>query len=141
MKKHSIEIKFIKEWSEAEIVELYKAGGWWKDFYDSTGIKQLVSGSSAFAVAIDKDSGKAIGMGRIISDGISDAYIQDLVILQKYRGEGIGKQLVDALLEKCLSEGLLWIGLIAEPGQKDFYLPLGFKPMKKFVPMKYEKGE
>ena len=77
-------------------------------------------------------------MGRIISDGISDAYIQDLVIYHKYRGKGIGKKLVNALLKHCLSNGLLWIVLIAEPGQYEFYLPLGFKTMKDHVPMKYQ---
>jgi len=80
-------------------------------------------------------------MGRIISDGVSDAYIQDLVILQKYRGQGIGKKLVGVLLKHCLSHGITWIGLIAEPGQDEFYLPLGFKTMKNYVPMKFEEGK
>ena len=127
-------------WPEDEIVELYKAGGWWKESYNASGIKPLIKGSFAFAVVVDKNSGKAIGMGRIISDGVSDAYIQDLVILQKYRGQGIGKKLVDVLLKHCLSHGLTWIGLIAEPGQDEFYLPLGFKAMKNYVPMKFEEG-
>lgn len=141
MKKHHIEIKFVDEWSEDEIVKLYKVGGWWKDSYDPSGIMPLIKGSFAFAVVIDKNSGKTIGMGRIISDGASDAYIQDLVVLPEYRGKGIGKQLVDALLEKCLSKELLWVGLIAEPGQEGFYLPSGFKKMRNYVPMKYEQEE
>jgi GNAT superfamily N-acetyltransferase len=136
-----IEIKFVDNWPEDEIVELYKAGSWWKESYNSSGIKTLIQGSFAFAVVIDKNSGKAIGMGRIISDGVSDAYIQDLVILENYRGQGIGKKLVNTLLQHCLSNGLLWIGLIAEPGQDEFYLPLGFKTMKNYVPMKYQKEE
>lgn len=141
MKEHHIEIKFVDNWSEEEIVKLYKAGGWWRDSYDSSGIKSLIEGSFAFAVVVDKDSGKAIGMGRIISDGVSDAYIQDLVILPEYRGYGIGKKLVDALLKHCLSKGLLWIGLIAEPDQDAFYSTLGFKHMKNYIPMKYQMEE
>ena len=136
-----IEIRFVDNWPENEIVELYKAGGWWKDSYNSSGIKTLIEGSFAFAAVVNKTSGKAVGMGRIISDGVSDAYIQDLVILQEYRGQGLGKKLVNALLEHCLSKGLIWIGLIAEPGQDEFYLPLGFKPMKNYVPMKYQREE
>lgn len=136
-----VEIKFIDAWPEEEIVSLYKAGGWWKDSYDSSGIKNLIKGSYAFAVVIDKKSGKAIGMGRIISDGVSDAYFQDIVILPKYRNKGIGKKIVETLLERCLSAGILWIGLIAEPGQDVFYNPIGFKPMKKYIPMKYEKED
>jgi GNAT superfamily N-acetyltransferase len=80
-------------------------------------------------------------MGRLISDGRSDAYIQDLVVLKEYRGSGIGKKLVKKLLDYCLSKGILWVGLIAEPDQDGFYFNLGFKPMKNYVPMKYQKGE
>ena len=137
MKENNIEIKFIDSWPEDEIVKLYKAGGWWKESYKSSGVKPLIEGSFAFAVVIEKTSGKAIGMGRIISDGVSDAYIQDLIILPEYRGFGYGKKLVDTLLQHCLSKGLLWVGLIAEPEQDGFYISLGFKHMKNYVPMKY----
>ena len=139
--KQNIDIRFVSSWPEDEIVSLYKAGGWWKESYDKSAIKSMITGSFAFAVAVDKDTGKAIGMGRIISDGISDAYIQDFVILPKYRRQGIGKQLLNFLLEHCASKGILWIGLIAEPGQESFYSFAGFKPMKDHTPMRYQKGE
>ena len=136
----NFEIRFVDNWPENEIVELYKAGGWWKESYDSSGVNNLIKGSYAFAVVIDK-SGKAIGMGRIISDGISDAYIQDLVILPKFRNQGIGKKIVKFLIKRCKDDGIFWIGLIAEPDQDGFYNTLGFKQMKKYVPMKYEKED
>jgi len=135
----AVQIKFIKTWPSEEIIKLYESGGWWKDSYDPAGIESLINGSFAFAVAIA--NGKAIGMGRIISDGVSDAYMQDIVILQEYRGKGIGKKLVNFLLDHCLSKGIIWIGLIAEPSQDDFYSPLGFKRMNSYIPMKYQQGD
>jgi ribosomal protein S18 acetylase RimI-like enzyme len=77
-------------------------------------------------------------MGRILSDGVSDAYIQDLVVLPEYRKKGVGKQLVKKLVEYCHSKNIRWITLIAEPNQDDFYSKLGFKTMEKYIPMKYE---
>ena len=56
-----IEIKLVKSWPANEIVELYKAGGWWLEHYSQAGILPLIKGSFAFAVAIDLQSGKAIG--------------------------------------------------------------------------------
>jgi len=139
MNSENIEIRFVNSWNEDEMVELYKAGGWWKDTYNKSGVKHLIKGSFAFAVVVDKKSGKAIGMGRLLSDGISDAYIQDLVILPEYRNLGIGKQLVKKLVEYCHSKGVRWIGLISEPDQDNFYNAIGFKKMDKYVPMKYEE--
>jgi ribosomal protein S18 acetylase RimI-like enzyme len=129
-----IEIKIVDAWPEEDIVELYTAGGWWKDSHEKSGIKHLIKGSFAFAVAVHKN--KAVGMGRLLSDGVSDAYIQDLVVLPKFREEGIGREIVKTLVEYCKSKGILWIGLIAEPNQDGFYSSLGFKPMKNYVPMK-----
>ena len=141
MKEDQIEIKLVNSWNQNDIVELYKAGGWWKDYYDPTSLKNLIKGSFAFAVAVDKNSKKAIGMGRLISDGVSDAYIQDLVVLSEYRDQGIGHQIVRTLVNHCLSKGILWIGLVAEPKQDGFYSNIGFKIMSKYVPMKYQKED
>ena len=141
MNEQKIDIKIIDSWAENEIVNLYKAAGWWKDYYDSSKLKYMIKGSFAFAVAVDKNFDKAIGMGRVISDGVSDAYIQDLVVLPEYRDSGIGRQLVKTLLEFCLSKKIIWIGLIAEPGQYGFYSNIGFKTLKKYTPMKYEKDD
>jgi len=141
MDTNNIEIRLVDSWSTDEIVELYKAGGWWKESYDRSLINQMIDGSFIFAVVVDTTIDKAVGMGRVISDRISDAYIQDLVVLPKYRDHGIGKKLVDSLIKQCLSNGIVWIGVIAEPGSDKLYRGLGFKPMKDHIPMLYQLEE
>jgi hypothetical protein len=49
--------------------------------------------------------------------------------------------LIDFLLNYCKSKGFLWIGLIAEPGQDEFYSSIGFEVMKNYVPMLYKYEE
>ena len=137
--KDTIRVSLVESWDSAEIVFLYKTGGWWKDTYDPAEIPRLITGSFAFAVAADTN-GHAIGMGRAISDGVSDAYMQDLVILSEYRGKGIGTQILSVLIKHCKQAGLSWIGLIAEPDSEEFYLPLGFERMPGHIPMIY-RGE
>jgi len=134
-----IEIRFVKDWPADEIITLYKAGGWW-DGTDKDGIRKLISGSFAFAVAIDHTTQKAAGMGRILSDGASDAYIQDVVVLPEYRKQDIGKRIISALLEYCISKDLMWIALLAEPGTEEFYYNLGFRKMEGHTPMRYCGG-
>jgi len=141
MDKDNIKIRLVDSWSIDEIVELYKAGGWWKESYNPSSIHQMIIGSFVFAVVVDNKSDKAVGMGRVISDGVSDAYIQDLVVLPEYRKKGLGKKLVDILIKQCLSKGIVWIGVIAEPGSDKLYQGLGFKPMKDHIPMLYHQEE
>ena len=128
-------VDLVQSWKEEQIVELYRAGGWWKEGMDQKRINDLIRGSFLFAVAIDITTGKAVGMGRVISDGVADAYIQDLVVLADWRNSGVGKLILELLLDECRSRKIAWIGLIAEPGKEDFYGALGFRSMPFHVPM------
>jgi spermidine synthase len=78
---------------------------------------------------------KVVGMGRAISDGVSDAYIQDVMVSKIYRHQGIATQITILLIEKLEADGIGWIGLIAEKGSAGFYRRLGFTPMANSTPM------
>ena len=133
--ENEIDVQMVRSWDNYEIADLYRTGGWWKEEYDPSALSSLIQGSFSFVVAVDKKSGKAIGMGRVISDGVSDGYIQDLVVFPAYRRSGVGREIVSALVGQCLQSGITWITLIAEPDTEKFYLPLGFKPMERHIPM------
>ena len=130
-----IVVQLVRSWDNDEIADLYRTAGWWKEEYDPAALGSLIQGSFSFAVAVNKKTGKAIGMGRVISDGVSDGYIQDLVVLPDYRKSGIGRQMVSALVEQCIQSGVTWIALIAEPGTQNFYQTLGFKLMEGHIPL------
>jgi len=122
-----------------EIVELYKAAGWWQESPEArAAIAPMIRGSLCFMVARSID-GKLVGMARVISDGYSDAYIQDVVVLPNYRGRGVGRELVRRLTQFCLERKIAWIGLVAEPGTQGLYEDLGFGPLVGYQPMLYGK--
>ena len=131
----SFRVDIVRSWQEGQIVDLYRDAGWWKEEMDASRINDLIRGSFLFAVAIDISTGRAVGMGRVISDGISDAYIQDLVVQGTKRSWGVGKMILNRLLVECKFRKITWIGLIAEPGKEEFYRSLGFAPMPGHVPM------
>ncbi|MFH0968170.1 MAG: GNAT family N-acetyltransferase [Methanobacteriota archaeon] len=117
---------------------LYKAGGWWEEAWDDTYLTAIVKHSFAF-VAAENSDGSWVGMGRLISDGVSDAYLQDIVVLPEWEGQGIGSALVQSLLDICNERGIVWIGTIAHPQTEYFYRRLGFAKMNAYTPMRYEK--
>ena len=135
-----IVVQLVRSWDNNEIADLYRAGGWWKEEYDPAALDSLIEGSFSFAVAVEKKTGKAVGMGRVLSDGVSDGYIQDLVVLPEFRKSGVGKEIVSALVKQCIQSGITWIALIAEPDTEKFYLPLGFESMQGHIPLIF-RGE
>jgi aralkylamine N-acetyltransferase len=122
-----------------EIVDLYKTAGWWQESDGARAVIPLmIRGSFCFMVARSID-GRIVGMARVISDGYSDAYIQDVVVLNNYRRRGIGRELVRRLTQFCISRKIAWIGLIAEPGTQGLYEELDFGPLLDYQPMLYGK--
>lgn len=131
-------IKIIKTASMEELIRLYKEAGWWQPSYDNDPgfLNYIVKDSALFAGAfLDK---KLIGMGRALSDLASDAYIQDVAVLKEYRGKGIGKKIIQTLIEKLKENNVDWIGLVAQPGTFSFYKELGFEILEDHIPLKYK---
>ena len=121
------------------IVDLYRAGGWWHESPRTRGIiADMIRGSFCFMLARTFE-GRIVGMARVISDGVSDAYIQDVVVLPGYRRLGIGRELIRRLTDFCLEREIEWIGLVSEPGTQKFYQNLGFRELEGYRAMIYSK--
>ncbi len=130
-------IKPVKTAPIEELKQLYKEAGWWEPSFDlhPEFLGFIVKNSAVFVGAFLEK--KLIGMGRALSDLISDAYIQDVTVLKEYRGRGIGKDIIQTLIKTLKENNVDWIGLVAEPGTSSFYEPLGFETLKDHVPLKY----
>jgi ribosomal protein S18 acetylase RimI-like enzyme len=79
---------------------------------------------------IAKDKGRIVGMGRLVGDGMMYWYMQDVIILPQYQGKGIGKQMVERMLEyirqNSISGTTVTVGLMAALGKEPFYEKLDF---------------
>ena len=74
--------------------------------------------------------GNVIGMGRLVGDGAMYWYLQEIIVLPEYQGKGIGKSIVNRLIEHIKSEAVpgtkIEIGLTAVKGKEPFYEKFGF---------------
>jgi len=133
-----IDYEVVKSAPVEEIVDLYRAGGWWHESPEARAvIPAMIEGSFCFLVA--RQGERLIGMGRVISDGVSDAYIQDVVVRNEWRGRGVGAEIIRRLTQFCVDRRIGWIGLVAEPGTQPFYERLGFGPLVGYQPMLHGK--
>ena len=82
---------------------------------------------------------RLIGMGRAISDGACDAYIQDVAVLYEFRGKGIGVLIMDELVKYLKSKNINWISLVSEPEAVSFYEKCGFLQMTGYIPLTSKK--
>jgi GNAT superfamily N-acetyltransferase len=60
---------------------------------------QLVFSNSKFKCFV-YDSEKLIGAGRALADGVDCAYICDIAVHPDYQGTGLGKEIVNSLLNQ-----------------------------------------
>jgi spermidine synthase len=132
---NNISYRVVKQADPATILGLYLQAGWWQtdenpEYLET--VKKIISNSFCFVIALSGE--EIIGMGRAISDGVSDAYIQDVTVRTDLRGQGIGKGIIRTLLAFLKENKLQWIGLISEPGYERFYGGLGFKEMQHYTP-------
>ena len=138
-REDEIRYRIVRRLKTADIVRLYRAGGWWKESRAwRAAIPSMIRGSFCFMIAVTR-AGEVVGMGRAISDGVSDAYIQDVAGVKKLRGRGIGAELIRRLTRYLESRGIGWIGLVAEPGTRRFYERLGYGRLKGHEPMLFGK--
>jgi len=123
-----------------QILDLYEAAGWWKPTRpdDIQTLQQMIANSYEIWIIESTEAG-IVGMARVLGDGISDVYIQDVIILPKFRHQKLATELISTITKNLTQAGIDFIGLIAEQNTKDLYLSCGFKPMLNSCPMRYQR--
>jgi len=80
------------------------------------------------------DNEELIAFGRMISDGIYQALICDVMVDPSYQKQGLGKMVIEALLTKCKDSGIQSIQLFSAKGKQEFYKKLGFEAREQDAP-------
>jgi len=74
--------------------------------------------------------GKQVGFARVISDYATYAYIGDVFVLESFRGRGLGKWLMECIMQHPRLQGLRRWSLVTRDGH-GLYSRFGFEPLKK----------
>jgi ribosomal protein S18 acetylase RimI-like enzyme len=70
--------------------------------------------------------GQLIGFVNVISDGIADAFLVDLMVHPDYQRLGLGRSLVDHAIQGLKADGIRCIEVIFDPALEEFYQRCGF---------------
>lgn len=125
-------IKITKETSVSldDVLHLYQAVGWTNYTNPPQMLFQALSHSLATYLA--RDGEKIVGLVRLVGDGFSSVFVQDLIVLPTYQRQGIGSDLMKQALFDY--KDTYQIQLATEKTEKTlgFYRSLGFETLSSF---------
>ncbi len=99
---------------------------WAKDHSMDT-VKKSIENSLCFGVYHDN---KQVGFARVVTDYAVFTWIMDVFIIREYRGKGLGKKLMAAIMQHESLQHLQRWGLGTEDAH-GLYKHYGFKPLSK----------
>jgi ribosomal protein S18 acetylase RimI-like enzyme len=110
--------------NELDLYKLYDELDW-NDFLklDASQLNQAMKQSWLVIYAYDGDN--LVGTGRIVSDGIVNAYLCGLGVSTKYRSQGIGTEISQQLVDACKKNNL-HIQFFCEKHLVPYYEKQGF---------------
>ena len=79
-------------------------------------------------VAFARDGERVVGMARLISDGVCNAYLVDVWTASSHRRQGIASAMLRTLLDEVPGQH---VGLQTDDAQ-ELYRSLGFEPQPEF---------
>jgi N-acetylglutamate synthase-like GNAT family acetyltransferase len=72
---------------------------------------------------------RLVGFGRATSDGVFRAVLWDVVVAGEHQGRGLGRRIVEALLQESTLQGVERVYLMTT-NSTGFYEQLGFMPVE-----------
>jgi len=110
---------------DVDAVHRYLSGkSYWASGRSRETVARLVR-EAARVVGIYRE-GEQVGFARAVSDGVAVAYLADVFVLPEHRGRGLGKELVDEIVERGTLADVRW--LLHTRDAHELYAPFGFGP-------------
>ena len=108
-----------------DVLHLYQAAGWTNYTNQPQMLEQALSHSLVIYLALDGDA--VVGLIRLVGDGFSSVFVQDLIVLPSYQRQGIGRSLMKEALEDY--KDAYQVQLVTEQTEKNlgFYRFMGFE--------------
>lgn len=133
----SPEIKYVltKDLPIAELREIYLDVGWIDSECPDAILEKMIRNSFAISAAFEGD--RFIGSMRALSDGVSDAYLLDLVVHRDFRRRGIGRTILVNLAAAMRDLGVGWIVCVGAPGTESFYHNSPGVKMENYTPYRF----
>jgi ribosomal protein S18 acetylase RimI-like enzyme len=106
-----------------QLQQLFDGHSFWASGRSQRDLRRMLIGSQAVVSAWQ--GSHLVGFGRATSDGVFRAVLWDVVVAGEHQGRGLGRQIVEALLQEPALQGVERIYLMTTNGS-GFYERLNF---------------
>ncbi|WP_076414109.1 GNAT family N-acetyltransferase [Shewanella sp. UCD-KL12] len=114
---------------DIDIIHAVISESYWAKGIPKTVLQKALNHSLCFGVFTDvQDGDKQVGFGRMITDRATYAYLADVFIVDEYRGRGLSKLLMNAIVDHPDLQGLRRM-VLATRDAHGLYAQFGFKPV------------
>ena len=128
-KVRAMEIREYTAFREDEIRRLYASVGW-KAYTDNMSALEQGFGHSLLVMAAF-EGGKLLGIIRVVGDGHTIVFLQDILVDPDHQRKGIGTALVQAVLDRYPAVRQIQLTADSTPESTAFYRSLGFTELAK----------
>ena len=113
-----------------DVLHLYQAVGWTNYTHQPQMLEKALSHSLAIYLALDGDA--VVDLVRLVGDGFSSIFVQDLIVLPSCQHQGIGSNLMKEALGDY--KDAYQVQLVTEQTEKTlgFYRSLGFETLSTY---------
>jgi len=82
---------------------------YWGRWRSRSDVEKQVAGAWRTVGCYEATTGAMVGFARAVSDGVAVAYLADLFVLPEHRGQGLGKRLVEFMVEGGPGKDFRWL--------------------------------
>jgi len=110
---------------DVDAIHAYLSRAYWCVGIPRATVERALRHSLCFGIY---DGDTQIGLARVVTDHATFAYLCDVYVLESHRGRGLGKWLIECVMEQTSTLGLRRFNLATRDAHA-LYAQHGFKPL------------
>jgi GNAT superfamily N-acetyltransferase len=121
-----VQIDRLDDSQEKDLIKLYSQE-WWTQGRGAADIETMLRHSDVIVGVCDRDTRRLVAFSRLLTDRVYKALLLDVIVDEAYRGAGLGKVLLDAVVNHPILRNVRHIELYCRPELVQFYARWGFE--------------
>lgn len=110
---------------DIEVIHGFLRTSYWAEGRNRSVVERSIKNSLCFGVYLDE---RQLAFARVVTDRAVFAYLMDVFVVPEFRGQGISKALMRAVLDHPELQGLR-VFLLATRDAHGLYAQFGFQPL------------